>query len=180
MELYKDEEIMSRVQSGDLQALSVIFNRYQVKIYNFFYRMCYDREVCRDLTQNVFEKVIRYRDSFDVQKTFKSWLFQIARNLYRDYYHANKAAMKDIASIQYVADNAFSGLEKMEQEQQHAQLYEALNQLPDDKRELMIMSRLMGMKYEEISEATGTSVSAIKVKMHRAMRLLRKIYFELD
>jgi RNA polymerase sigma-70 factor (ECF subfamily) len=60
------------------------------------------------------------------------------------------------------------------------QLHKDLNQLSDEKRELLVMSKFQGLKYEQIAQIRETSISAIKVQVHRTIKELRTLYFELD
>jgi RNA polymerase sigma-70 factor (ECF subfamily) len=59
-----DEMIMEAVKNGDLQRASLLFERYNKRIFNFLARMTMDREVAEDLTQNVFLRMIKYRNSY--------------------------------------------------------------------------------------------------------------------
>jgi DNA-binding NarL/FixJ family response regulator len=56
----------------------------------------------------------------------------------------------------------------------------ALERLPPDDRELLVMSRFEELKYEEIAEATGLSLANVKVRIHRAIKKLREVYFQLE
>ena len=78
-----------------------------------------------------------------------------------------------------MAEETKSALEEMELEIKKNTLYEALEQLSPEEREIIELSRFQGLKYQEISEITGNSVTAIKVKVHRAIHKLREFYFEL-
>ena len=80
---------MTIVSEGNLDAMTYIFERYHVRLYNFYYQMVKDVAICEDLTQNVFIKVIRYKHSYKGGK-FVSWIFKIARNLFYDHYQAQK------------------------------------------------------------------------------------------
>ena len=87
-----DELIMEAVKSGDLQQASVLFERYNKRIFNFLARLTMNREVAEDLTQNVFLRMIKYRSSFKTGNKFQAWIYQIARNVFSVHYklHRNK------------------------------------------------------------------------------------------
>lgn len=80
---------MQTVSNGNLDAMTYIFERYHVRLFNFYFQMVKDKDVCEDLTQNVFLKMIKYKHSYKGGK-FASWIFKIARNLFYDYYQEQK------------------------------------------------------------------------------------------
>lgn len=170
---------MIEVKMGDLDALSPIFEKYHVKLYNFFLRLTQDRETSRDLTQNVFSRILKYRHTYDEKQNFKTWIYEIARNIHIDHYHQNRYFASDYDDSANLASHDKDALDQMEETEKHEMLKEALCQLPPDQKELIELSRFHGLKYDEISEITGNSVPAIKVKIHRAMKRLREVYFEM-
>ena len=168
---------MDKVQQGTLDALSVLFERYQGPVYGYLVRQCRDREVAADLCQSVFERVIKYRSSYRLGQCFKAWVYQIARNLQKDHWAKNKLLMSDYTDMEQI-DRAYSGsVEQAEKHEQNSALYEVMERLSPERRELLQLSRFEGLKYEEISEMTGMSVAAIKVNIHRAIKQLRSLYF---
>ena len=77
---------MLLVKEGHLSELTALFDRHQVSLYNFFLRLTGDQASSEDLTQNLFYRVIRYRQSFQpAQGTFRSWIYRMARNVHVDF-----------------------------------------------------------------------------------------------
>ena len=179
MEQFTDEHLMQKVKEGDLDSLAPLFEKYHVKLYNFFLRLTRNRDVSKDLTQNVFKRILSYRESYDSQQKFKSWMYQIARNVHLKYYQENKLLISDYQETEKIEKDGKSALEEMDFETKKKTLYEALEQLSPEQKEIIELSRFQGLKYQEISEITGNSITAIKVKVHRAMHKLRELYFEL-
>ncbi len=174
MKQLTDEELMHDVAGGNLDAMTFIFERYHLRIFNFLVQMTRDKEVAEDLTQNVFYKVIRYRTSYKGGQ-FVSWIFKIARNLFSDYYHKQKKMQSD-TTIENVMDSAVVTSEQKTDDLNHLQL--ALSRLKIEERELIVMNRIQGMRYDKIAEITGSSEGAVKVKVHRIIKKLRSVYFE--
>ncbi|CAM1372699.1 RNA polymerase sigma factor [Tenacibaculum xiamenense] len=170
-----DEDIMLQVADGDLNKLSIIFDRYHIRIYNFFNKMIRDRVVSEDLTQEVFVKVLKYRHSYK-NGNFASWIFTIARNIFSSHYQKRKKERNHLINDEIVGANDRIPIEKDDEAIEHLQ--KALLQLAVSDRELIIMHRLQEIKYEQIAEITGNSVGSIKVKMHRALKKLKSIYFQ--
>ena len=175
-----DEIIMKQVQNGDLGKMSILFERYHVRLYNFFFRMTYDQSLSEDLTQNVFERIIRYRQSFKGTSSFKSWIFQIARNAKNDHFRNRRITLLDDGDINRIDALENNISDQIEARENKINLEKAIAQLPEDQKEILLLTRFKKLKYQQVAEMLGTSEGAIKVKVHRAIKQLRKIYFKID
>lgn len=173
-----DEIIMNRVKNGNLAELSVLFERYHVKLYNFMLKLTFDRTISQDLTQNLFYRIIKYRHTFRDDHTFKSWIYQLARNIHLDYCKQQKKFTDQYAQVGNYDENITDERGSFEEEE-YERLDKALAKLSPDQKEIIVLSRFQGLKYEEISTIQNLSVPAIKVQMHRAIKQLRQIYFKL-
>lgn len=174
-----DEVLMLKAQKGELDAIGVLYKRYSKRLFNFFLRLTNNYDSSADLTQNVFYRVLKYRNSFKNEHTFKTWLYQLARNSLKD--HKDNAFKNPVVSdTSKVLLNIYDDESANKQELQDKQLFKAIESLPFESRELLVMSKFQGMKYEEISEITGDSVPNIKVKVHRTILRLKELYFELE
>ena len=173
-----DEKIMHRVKDGHVSELSVLFGRYHVKLYNFFLKLTFDPAVSEDLTQNLFYRIIRYRHTFDASAgDFRSWMYRIARNIHLDFCRQQRSyppTLQHEAAAPYLAAGGHEGYG----EDDFERLDRALGLLEPDQREIIVMSRYQGLKYEEIAHLRDLSVAAVKVRMHRAIHQLRKLYFK--
>ncbi len=173
----QDEIIMQRVKDGNLEQMSVLFERYNVRMYNFFVKMTSDREASHDLTQNLFYRIIKYRESYNTGYTFKSWIYRMARNLFTDAYNAEKRSRELFLSTGACPDNPDHEGDIF-CEEDYQRLERSFQLLDQQQREILVLSRYQGLKYAEISAITSLSVPAIKVAVHRAVRQLRGIYFK--
>lgn len=169
-----DEEIMRQVAEGDLDQLKELFERYQNWIYNFFFQMKPDSALCDDLTQNVFVKVIRYRGSYQGGK-FSSWIFTIARNMFADHYRTMQKTADHI-EVEAMADITPASDDDQSEEVLH--LRKVLRELSVADRELIVMSKYQGMKYQEIARQIGSNENAVKTRIHRIVKRMRTLYFE--
>jgi RNA polymerase sigma-70 factor (ECF subfamily) len=174
-----DEKIMYKVKDGQLAALTELFDRYSVPIYNFFLKLTMDTNTSEDLTQNLFYRIIRYRHTFNAGTgTFKSWMYQMARNLHADHCRQKQR----IAEVVQNAD-AFEDVADKEEgfkENDYEKLKLALAGLGAVDRELIVLSRFEGLKYAEIAKMKNMSLSSIKVQVHRALKQLRLLYFKQE
>jgi RNA polymerase sigma-70 factor (ECF subfamily) len=164
---------MMAVAQGELQLMAELFERYHKRIYNFLLQMVGDRAVCEDLTQNVFYKAIKYKHSYRGGK-FVSWIFRIARNNLADHFEKQKRLNQNI-DVEALGERPES-VQAPNEEVAH--LYQVMERLDVAEKELIIMHRIQGISYEDIAEMTGSTAGAVKVKAHRVVKKLRKIYFE--
>ncbi len=179
MELNFDEIKMINVKNGDIDSLVPLFDKYHLKLYNFFLRLTRNKETAEDLTQNVFSRIISYKHTFKEEYKFKTWMYQMARNVHIDHYHKNKAYFSDFEETESSPEKGIEAIDENEKTEKHEILKEAMNLLSDDEREILELSKFQDLKYDEISKITGNSVGAIKVKVHRAVNKLRNNYFQL-
>ena len=167
---------MEAVQKDNLDKLNELFDRYQKRLYNYFVKSTMDLEDSGDLTQNVFIRVMKYRKSYRIGSSFEVWIFQIARNQLKDHFRRMKVHRDQFSPVEILPERPEekdSGQYEREQK-----LMKAMNKLPEEKRELLVLSKFQGMKYEQIAKIRSSSVSTIKVQVHRTIKELRALYFE--
>jgi RNA polymerase sigma factor (sigma-70 family) len=175
-----DELLMEAVKNGDLQQASALFERYNKRIFNFLARLTMDRALAEDLTQNVFLRIIKYRNSYREGARFQSWIYQVARNVFSDHYQVHKNKFSDFVDVEKVSDSLYDPEESETMDEQEKLLQRSMAKLSDEQRELLILTRFQHMKYEEVATIMDTTVANIKVKVHRAILKLREHYFELE
>jgi RNA polymerase sigma factor (sigma-70 family) len=173
-----DEMIMEAVKNGDLQQASLLFERYNKRVFNFLARMTMDRMLAEDLAQNVFLRIIKYRNSYKAGLKFQSWIYQVARNVFADHYQVQKHNVAFV-DVEKVSDH-MPDAETADMDEKEKLLQRSLAMLNEEQRELLILTRFQQMKYEEVAAIMGTTVANIKVKVHRAIARLRECYFELE
>ncbi|MEM6964880.1 MAG: sigma-70 family RNA polymerase sigma factor [Bacteroidota bacterium] len=175
-----DEQLMMQVRNGDIAQAAVLFDRYSGRLYNFFVRLTYDQALSEDLTQSVFERIIRYRSSFNDHHQFKSWIFQIARNVRTDFYKKNKIKVADEIDVSSVRLMTSSVAEKMEHQEDLKNLEKAMLRLSAEQREILVLTRFQKLKYAQVAEMLNTSEGAVKVKVHRAIKSLRTVFLKIN
>jgi len=175
-----DNHLMEQVRNGNVEKLAILFERYQVMLYNFFLRLTGNRSISEDLVQDVFIRLLKYRSSYQGQNKFIIWLYKIARNTHIDYLRKRKDQVSLSKQWDEAASQEPSPSEKMEQAQEIARINQALAKLPLKKREVLILSRFQHLKYEEIAELFGCHIGTVKVLVHRAIKELGKAYFVLS
>lgn len=175
-----DETIMEAVKNGDLQQASLLFDRYNKRIFHFLARMTMDRALAEDLTQNVFLRLIKYRTSYREGARFQPWIYQVARNIFSDHYQSHKNKYSDFVDVEKVSDYMPDTDDTNLIDERERLLHQSIAKLEPEQRELLVLTRFQQMKYEEVALIMNTSVANIKVRVHRAIAKLREHYFELE
>ena len=173
---FPDEEVMLQVRDGAPAKLRILFERYQLPLFNFYCRTIGDRSVSADLVQEVFYRILKYRHTYRPGIPFRTWMYRIARNARFD--RMKKSATQTSLPLEprQPADPADS----LQQQQQTALLHQALMKLPPEKREVLVLSRFQDLDHREISQLLGCEVGAVKVRIFRALRELREILHQLE
>lgn len=172
MEAITDEELMQQVAEGKLDQLKILFERHHQHVFNFLNKMTGDRMLSEDLTQEVFYKIMKYKESY-AKGRFVVWMFTIARNSLKTYYSRNKETYD---SLDEHNEKLFKALD--EEPEDYTHLQRALDKLEASDRELLILNRLQEIKYNELAEIMGSTPGAVKTKVCRALKKLKTIYFK--
>jgi RNA polymerase sigma-70 factor (ECF subfamily) len=176
---------MGAVKDGDTGKLAILFERHHRSLFRFFAAQNRNQQLSDDLVQDVFFRMLRYRHSYNPEQSFTAWMYQIARNAVID--QAAKRKGEVISFEEYTAQRPLDPAsadatpdQEMERGQDVRLLRRAMDKLPADKRELLILARYQELKYEEIAQILGCEVGTVKVRVFRAVKALGQIYQELS
>ena len=178
-----DKALMLAVRDGDVDKFGLLFDRHHRRLFEFFYRMTGDRTASEDLVQDVFLRMLKYRNNFSEDSQFRAWMYRIARTARIDRFRKRQSeAPMPVQHFEGSSDATSSVRiqERVERNQQRATLERALLELPDDKRELIVLARYQEMKYQEIASLLEIEVGAVKVRVHRAIAELRQVFMSMS
>ena len=178
METQTDSAVMRRVQGGDTAQLGVLFERHSRPLFRYLLYLTRNRALSEDLVQEVFFRALKYAGSYDPALAFPVWLYRMARNAYLDALHKQRGEVsgieiRDPKSSEPIAE------EFLMRQEDTAFLEEALEKLPDDKREVLVLSRFQNLRYEDIGQILKCEVGTVKVRVYRALKELREKFCEL-
>ena len=171
-----DEELMLAVRDGVGEQLGVLFERYHSPLFNFYCRLTGDRTISEDLVQDVFFRILKYRHTYKPGTQFRAWMYQIARNARMDSLRKSKPEVE----FQPEMVKGERPTDTVQQEQESELLHKALMMLPEEKREVLILSRFQELKYDEIAKLMGIEEGTVKVRVHRALQELRGVFRKLE
>ncbi len=173
------EELVVLSQQNDLKALEELIRREQKNVFATFSYLAKKRENIADLTQEALLRVAKNINSLKNPKLFKSWLNQIVTNLFYD--ELRKTSRKpDIISMDEEPDDSGFSLksiipdkkckppEKCISSELEQIIKNAILNLPEQFRVAIVLRELQGLSYEEIAEATNSSVGTVKSRISRA------------
>ena len=176
-----DNELMSTIQSGDLKPMDELYRRYRQEVYAYLLGIHRRQALAEDLLQMIFIRVMKYAHRYQNGTNFRHWLFRLAKNVSKDHFLVkSNRPTEDISKLyQWSAGGRIADQEIIRRES-HQLLHQALEVLSPSEREVLVLSKLEGMKYVDIAEILDCSEGAVKVKVFRALKALRKVYLKLE
>lgn len=182
-----DEMLMVRYKRGDREAFVELVRRYERPIFNFSRRYVGSREGAADVTQETFLRVVKRSTDFRHEARFSTWLFSIARNLCVDELrrrrHRNHPSLEQTNSTgeelkarlaEPSAPHAFDGERGAANREMQQAIAGAVDELPDDQREVFLLRQLGGVPFAEIASMTQTNENTVKSRMRYALEHLRE------
>lgn len=171
-----DEEIVIRCQLGERDAFDMLAVRWAGPLSAYARRMTRDEDVARELTQDIWLRLLRSLPRLREPSRFRSWLFGIAhrafadtlRRRYATTYHLDEGTPPPIGMAAADDDAAL-----------HADLHQieqALTDLPPVEREVLTLFYLHDLSIDEVAMSLSVPVGTVKSRLHRARRLLRRTF----
>jgi RNA polymerase sigma-70 factor (ECF subfamily) len=165
-----------------------LVEKYERKIFNVIYRLIGDYEEATDLTQETFISAFKHYDRFRGEAKVFTWLYQIARNLcinrirQRDRQRALRIESldqpretdEDQGMTLQVADWSHSPQNVLEERELRQRILSAIQSLPPDYREVVVLREFQNLSYNEIVEVTGLTLENVKTRLSRARGMLRR------
>lgn len=168
-----DQELVVRVGLGDLDSLGELFVRYHQPILSFANRMVGDLAAAENLAQDVFLRVMRHADKFNPQQAARPWLYTIAANLCRDYRH--RQGRRPTSELSSEPEAPVEGpLEQLATREDCARVKEAIAELPEIYREIVVLRMYEQLPYADIAQVLGIREGTARSRMEYALQRLRK------
>lgn len=174
----EEKAIVLAVLDGNSGAFAALIEKYQKPIYNLMYRSCETVEDAADLTQETFIKAYEKLDSFDVEKKFFSWLYTIGINHARDYARKKRVQPTLVEHDETYMDflpGVDSHSEFVGRQLDQMEIEKSLKALPLDQREALVLRYREDMSMQDIADILDISLSAAKMRVHRALGAMREL-----
>jgi RNA polymerase sigma-70 factor (ECF subfamily) len=178
-----DHELVKAVLDGDSDAFRGLVERYEGRVYAVVYGMVRNQEDARDLAQEAFVKAYRNLSRFRLESRFYTWLYRIAYNVTIDHIRRQKVrraeAFEEGVAVRGTGGQLNPGHhtdspgKSLERKRLKARLLEALDELTDDHRQIIVLRELEGMSYREISDVMGIPEGTVMSRLYYARKKLQ-------
>lgn len=168
------QQAVTRAQAGDTEGLHFLYVRYAPDVQRYVASFVHDHHEAEDITQNVFAKLMSAIQKYEQREVpFTAWILRVARNAALDHMRARRAIPTEEVRV---ADNgqAQLGIDR------GRALREALEDLPEDQREVLVLRHIVGLSPTEIATALNKTESSVHGLHHRGRRALKISLAELD
>jgi len=166
--------LTTALKNGSEEAFRKLFDLYHQDIYKYSFSLLKSKDFAEENVQETFLKVWLHRENIALEKSFRAYLFTIARNLAFNVLNkvANDATLRE--EVFYTSQKSHDKGDYLIREEECKKLRKkAIKQLPPKRKKIFKMSRKQGKTYEEISKELGISVSTVKNQMSKALESLR-------
>jgi RNA polymerase sigma-70 factor (ECF subfamily) len=176
-----DEELLRELQAGDTDSLGVLVARWEQPLFRFVYRLRPRREDARDICQETFLRILKKSHRFRKGSRFSTWMYQIALNLCRDQARRSKRWNRIIAETPELPDRPQGPLaprpadpaQTAEHREKSAAVLWAVDGLPPDQREVVVLKEFEGLKFREIAQILDCPESTVKSRMYYGLNGVR-------
>ncbi|MNJ96330.1 putative RNA polymerase sigma factor FecI [compost metagenome] len=175
MEATEENTILNSLSQGDELSFFILYERYSHALFSTVFRMVKDKQVSEEIVQDVFLKVWQKRSTIDPNRSFKSWIFTIAKNDVISWY-------RKLAKETALQENLYQHFEQLYvlekegdiQEKQAALLDRALNSLSERRKEIFVLCKIEQKSYEEVAQKLNISVSTVSNAMVKSNQHIRQ------
>jgi RNA polymerase sigma-70 factor (ECF subfamily) len=177
-----DAILMVQVCGGHDPSFETLLDRHRVTVVNHLYRLVRDRAIAEELAQDVFLRVYRFRNRYQPEAKFSTWLFRITTNVAlnwrrdtrREAAHLRLDALTHQTRRIQVLDHNPRADQQLLAEHRAREVRDAIQALPPKQLAAVLMHKYEGMDYVQIAEALGCSIPALKSLLFRAYETLRR------
>lgn len=171
-----DEALMLAYAAGEAEAFEPLYSRHRGPLFRFILRQVRVQATAEELFQDVWQKVVTARDRYRPEAKFSTWLYQIATNRLTDHWraaaHRPLASEDDMARLEREADPE-TPEHTLSVFEERRRLQRALEELPPEQREVVVLRLEQELSLEAIGEITGAGRETVKSRLRYAMDKLR-------
>ncbi|MHC4581735.1 MAG: RNA polymerase sigma factor [Planctomycetota bacterium] len=180
MHEHTDEQLMMLVKGQDISAYERLIDRYEQRIFGFFWRLVADAEEARDCTQETFLRLWKGRRRYSPKGKFSSYLFQIAKNHLLNERHKRQSRVKvegcyADSQESFASRHAPDASDEILADELRTTVFEAIARLPEGRRLVWVLSEHEGMSYKEIGKILNCSPATVCSRKAEAVEQLQAI-----
>jgi len=171
-----DEDLMKAYAQGNIEAFELLYNRHRGPLYRYVLGQVGDPATANDLYQGSWEKIIKARGKYTASAPFRAWMYRITRNHVVDHFrrvHPETALAPDQMEASGPGPE-----QQLQRENQAASLRDAIDRLPADQRDTLLLKLDAGLDIQTIADITGANREAVKSRLRYAVGKLKKALTE--
>jgi len=170
----KEKKLVQSLINGDFEAFDHLFNYYNQRLYFFAKSILKNKDDAHDIVQEVFLRVWRNRDTLDPHSSFKSFLFTVSYNIIVDTLRKriSEQSFRDELIKNAIIDES-SADKDLSYNELNSIYQEAINELPDKRKEIYRLHRFDNLSYQEIADKLNISINTVRNQMAHAISYLR-------
>jgi RNA polymerase sigma-70 factor, ECF subfamily len=174
-----DSIVIEQVLLGNQEAFRELVDRYHGTIYRIAFSMSGNQQEAQDAVQEVFYRAYRNLKSYQPQWALTTWLRRITVNYMLDQRKKKKVQTSSLTmeddSMLEIHDDHFDPREEFAKEEKQKKVFQALNNLPDKYREVLVLRHIEQLSYEEIAQTLSLPLGTVMTQIHRARSKLAEI-----
>lgn len=175
-ERLRDSDDVRRFLAGDINGFEDLMNRYQNRAYGIALSITGDHDVAMDAVQKAFLRIHKNLRKFRLEDTFYPWLYRIVKNTALNQRRDEKRHKGEMP-LEWVkqSDGRPNAHELMVADDLRQRLWDGIQDLPPEMREVFMLYQFQGMKYKDIAETCNIPVGTVMSRLHAARLKLRKV-----
>jgi len=169
--MLSDRELVERSLAGEADAFHGLVERYREPLYRLVHRFLGNHHDALEISQEAFARAWEKLESFDLDRSFRVWIFSVAANLARDLLRkrGRRKLVLDDDRVHGVPGGEAPG-DAAERTEEAERLHVAVETLDDDKRMAVVLRYFEGMSLKEMADVTGEAIGTLKVRLFRARK----------
>ena len=184
LEKESDQDLMRLAQNGNQAAYAIVYQRYSASVLSYLYRMLGGLEDVESIAQEVFLRAYRFRATYRYPQRLSTWLFTITRNL-----AINQARRRKRNPVRNITELNLEGIDisgdpcrvaagakdSAEKKEEIGRVLDALDNLPSDQKEVIMLGIFQDMSYAEMEKLTGAKAVTLRSRMFHGLKKLAKM-----
>ncbi len=170
----EDSALMLRYKDGDVGAFEILYRRHNNSLYRYLLRLCRHRDTAEDIFQEVWSKIIKARERYRPTAKFTTFLYRVAHNCFIDHVRRNQRHQNTVDVDPDSQRNPAEGPDiETERDLARRRLEAALQDLPEEQRDVFLLHEEGGLSLDQIAHVTGANRETTKSRLRYAVKKLR-------
>jgi RNA polymerase sigma-70 factor (ECF subfamily) len=171
-----DEDLMRAIRNGDKRSFDEIYGRYSGPLLGYFMRMLWrDREKSEDFVHDLFAKIIQKPEYFDLDRSFKTWIYSVANNMCKNEYkkqEVRKGMSNGLDNHFSLSDSSVNVMGEVQDSFFREAFEKGMNSLDGKHREAFTLRHVEGLSVKEIAEILEINEGTVKSRVFYAIKYL--------